>query len=193
MTGVGVGVTSPTVIWSLISLKVVWPIPLTFIMSSALWNGPYVCRCWIIASDLASLMPFRVISSSLSAVLILIFSAVDNGDELGEGDGFGDTDGDTFGDTKGSGDKLGDSVGDTFLSPLVSPSSVTCGLPTSNACPSSGVVGSVDNSISLTSDVLWPSEVANSSVTDSSSPPPSPNKLATCAQKFGFFCSLFAK
>src|SRR3989344_3029728 len=127
-------------------------------------------------------MPLRVISNSLSAVLILIFSAVDN---FGVGVGLGDTDGDTV----GFGDKLGDGDGDTFLSPLVSPVlsplSLPCGLPTLN-------VGLVDNSLTPTSDVLWPSDVGNPSLTPDVAPPSGvvnesptliPNKPTNCAHR----------
>src|SRR3989344_6331305 len=98
--------------------------------------------------------------------------------------GLGVDSGDTSGVTNGNGDMLGDNgdrFGDTFLSPLVSPLSPLCRLPTCD-------VGLVDNSSSSTSDIPRPSDVINSSLS-----PPNPNKPAICAHKLGFFCSCFAK
>src|SRR3989344_8430892 len=85
-----------------------------------------------------AIVPAQAISLITTLPVVLIFEfGFSIGDGEGEVFGVGDTSGDIFGITNGDGDTLGDigdKLGDTFLSPLVSPlspSPVTCGLPTS--------------------------------------------------------------
>ncbi len=68
-SGMASGALSVMVILSLLSLKILSPMPLTNFSSSTLLKGVFA-RWAIIASALAWPTPFRLISSSLLAVLI---------------------------------------------------------------------------------------------------------------------------